>query len=134
MKRRTERWVRFAETDFRTSEHLFVTLDIPEVVCFHAQQCIEKYLKAALAEADRSIPRTHNLGTLYQLVKDLIPELDAYSANLIRVSAFAVGTRYPSADESDEDFSEVVELAVQTMEIVRQFIRAHLGAPNEADG
>ena len=30
-------------------------------VCFHAQQCIEKYLKAKLVEADIDFPKTHNL-------------------------------------------------------------------------
>ena len=43
-------WIKKAESDLKTAEH---TLTLKEncpfdTVCFHAQQCAEKYLKALL--------------------------------------------------------------------------------------
>ena len=35
--------------------------DQAEIACFHAQQCVEKYMKAMLAVSGLPIPRTHDL-------------------------------------------------------------------------
>jgi HEPN domain-containing protein len=35
-----------------------------DLVCFHLQQCIEKYLKARLNEAGIPFPKTHDLERL----------------------------------------------------------------------
>jgi HEPN domain-containing protein len=35
--------------------------------CFHAQQCVEKYLKAALVSRGRAFPKTHDLIALRDL-------------------------------------------------------------------
>ena len=36
--------------------------------CFHAQQCVEKYIKARLIEAETPFPKTHDLSALLSLV------------------------------------------------------------------
>ncbi len=56
-------WVAKAEGDFATMMRESQVLDHPnyDAVCFHAQQCAEKYLKALLQETQRPINRTHNL-------------------------------------------------------------------------
>jgi HEPN domain-containing protein len=49
----TNEWIDKAEGDFATAQReLQVVNDANyDAVCFHAQQCIEKYLKARLQEA-----------------------------------------------------------------------------------
>src|SRR5437764_15118692 len=72
-----------------------------EAVCFHAQQCVEKYLKAILVY--RSIPfaRTHEIPVLMALVpRRFRPTLDAAMQD--RLTDYASGTRYP---ESGPDIS-----------------------------
>ena len=46
------RWIEKAEDDLRNAEHtLTLKEDCPYgTICFHAQQCVEKYLKALLAK------------------------------------------------------------------------------------
>ena len=48
----TKEWVRKDEGDFATAERELAVTSAPnyDAVCFHAQQCIEKYLKARLQE------------------------------------------------------------------------------------
>lgn len=46
-------------------------------VGFHAQQAIEKALKAAIASRDRGFPFTHDIGLLMQLCQDAGLELSA---------------------------------------------------------
>lgn len=48
------------------------------VLCFHSQQCIEKYMKAILQENEVEFEKIHDLDVLLQQSKDFIPELESY--------------------------------------------------------
>jgi HEPN domain-containing protein len=50
-----EEWIAKAEGDFRTASRELVVVDRPnyDAVCFHAQQCIEKLMKAVTDRAGR---------------------------------------------------------------------------------
>ena len=54
MKPITTEWVSKAEGDFLLLERESLVTENPNYdgICFHAQQCVEKYLKARLCEAD----------------------------------------------------------------------------------
>ena len=69
-------------------------------LCFHAQQCAEKYLKARLSEADIDFPKTHVLATLLDMVLVVEPLSEPLREHLIFLTTFAVTFRYPgeSAD------------------------------------
>ena len=63
-------WARKAEGDLLTAEH---TMQLGErcprfAVCFHCQQCVEKYLKGFLTFLGISAPKTHNLNALFDLI------------------------------------------------------------------
>lgn len=52
MKQATREWVKKAENDFETAAALMRRKKIlGDSICFHCQQCVEKYLKARLEEA-----------------------------------------------------------------------------------
>jgi HEPN domain-containing protein len=56
-------WVAKAEGDFLTAGRELRARKSPnyDAVCFHAQQCAEKYLKAVLQERGEHIPKIHFL-------------------------------------------------------------------------
>ncbi len=60
-----ERWMSFAREDLRAAE-ILLREDVFSQACFHAQQAVEKALKAALLHRDpaRSLPRTHSISEL----------------------------------------------------------------------
>ncbi len=66
MKPITTEWIAKAEGDFATAQRELGATDHPnyDAVCFHAQQCAEKYLKAFLQEANIPFPKTHDLADL----------------------------------------------------------------------
>jgi hypothetical protein len=64
-------------------------------VCFHCQQCAEKYLKGLLEEKGLAIPKTHTLVLLLATLVTHHPELRAFRRGLIFLTPFAVETRYP---------------------------------------
>jgi HEPN domain-containing protein len=65
----TSEWIDKAEGDFATAQRELAARKSPnyDAVCFHSQQCAEKYMKAALQERDISIPRIHSLLELAKL-------------------------------------------------------------------
>jgi HEPN domain-containing protein len=40
-----------------------------DTVCFHAQQCVEKYLKAFLVLEGIDFPKTHDIGKISALLR-----------------------------------------------------------------
>jgi HEPN domain-containing protein len=46
---------------------------VPDAICFHCQQCVEKYLKARMVEAGLTPPHTHDLDKLLKLLLAVEP-------------------------------------------------------------
>jgi len=89
-------WVRKAENDLTTA--VAVTRlggEYPtDSVCFHAQQCAEKYYKAVLVYHGIDFPRTHDLNALARLLPGLLlPTLTDEERR--RLTYYAVSLRYP---------------------------------------
>jgi HEPN domain-containing protein len=64
-------------------------------VCFHAQQCVEKSIKALLESQGQVPPRTHRMADLLRLLPpDLLRDL---RADLLLLDRFYIPTRYPDA-------------------------------------
>lgn len=102
MKPTTAEWAAKAEGDFAMVEREARARKTPcyDGLCFHAQQCAEKYLKALLSECDTAFPRTHDLVALLELLLPSKPELELYREDLAYLSDYAVAFRYPG-DSAD---------------------------------
>lgn len=107
-------WTEKAEHNFIAAEHLF---ELPEheltdIVCFHCQQCAEKYLKAYMVWAHIDIPKTHDLRLLWDLVpKELSSELDR--EQVIPLNRYAIEDHDPSDEEpiTGTDAKHALEMA-----------------------
>lgn len=66
----TGEWVEKADADFATAQRELRVRKSPnyDAVCFHAQQCVEKYLKALLQEEAIPFSKTHNLVALLDII------------------------------------------------------------------
>jgi HEPN domain-containing protein len=67
-------------------------------VGFHAQQAVEKALKAAIASRGLEFPFTHDIGLLMQLCEDSGFELPANLAEADRLTPYAAAVRYGLGD------------------------------------
>ena len=75
------------------------------IIGFHAQQAVEKGLKAVLALNNVVYPRTHDLVLLIDLLKDAGVALPEALDDVRRLNPFAVTVRYGDlSDESEEPF------------------------------
>ena len=91
MHERAERWLAFAREDLRMAE-LAMAEALWNQVCFHAQQGVEKVLKARLADRDETPPRTHKLIDLVALVGDTA--LAGLADEVRTLDRFYLPTRY----------------------------------------
>lgn len=90
---------------------------------FHAQQCAEKYLKAALIAQGQAFPKTHDLLALSDLCTKAGVLLKIDADLLDTLSSYAVRVRYPGADPTPEEVRHALEIA----KVVRRLVRKLLG-------
>ena len=116
MKPSTREWVAKAEEDFLAATALNRRRKKPlwNVVSFHVQQTVEKYLKARLEEAGKIVPRTHDLLHLLNLVTPVEPLWSSYHSTFSLLASYAVQTRYPGNSVTKAD-------ARHGMTLCRQF-------------
>ncbi len=86
-------WLYFAQSDLKTAR-VMLNEGIYHMTCFHAQQAIEKCLKAILRRHQKSVPKTHSLAKLSHEVRTLEGE-DSVSDDILFVDQFYSPTRYP---------------------------------------
>ena len=94
MKSAVSRWLELAEIDLKAARVLLKEGGLTGVVCFHAQQSVEKSLKALIESKDLNPPKSHDLILLYNRVDDLV-QLD--EDTLSKLNQVYIDTRYPAS-------------------------------------
>ena len=114
-------WVDKAESDWRTMLRESSVVDDPslDAVCYHAQQCAEKYLKARLILGDVPFSKTHDLLALFEDIIILEPRWEYIRDGLGDLNSYAIALRYPGLDATKEQSDRSVELCRGVRKIVR---------------
>ena len=94
MKAITREWLATAADDLAAAKLLLTREDLTNVVAFHAQQAVDKALKAAIEELCLDVLRTHSLIRLYELVRIHYPVIDDMDM-LDQLDAVYIAARYP---------------------------------------
>ena len=109
MRDSTEKWIKKALGDYAAMNTLAKAEDerYYDNICFHAQQCIEKFLKALLIENDLEVPHIHDLQKLLNLVVEGYPVLEQFRVRFTRLTRLSVEVRYPyeSAGKNEAEFA-----------------------------
>ena len=104
-------WLRHARSDLALASARNTPEILLESLCFHAQQAVEKALKAVLVAHGISFPRTHNIGVLLDLLPvPLQPSATIQAADIL--TDYAVSSRYPGDVEpvSEAEYQEALRL------------------------
>jgi len=120
-----EDWLRFAKADLAISR-VSATEDILlESLCFHAQQSVEKSLKAVLLAKGITCPRTHNLKMLVELLPPDIPAPEAVMESVV-LTEYAIAARYPGEfeDITQDEYMEAVNLADAVLEWAKMILNS----------
>lgn len=105
-------WMKYARADLELARISLPAGAMYEQLCFHAEQAVEKSLKAVLASVGIDFPPTHSL----QRLIDLIPAEITRSSFLVeatRLTVYATALRYPGDYEpvTEQEHQEAVGLA-----------------------
>ena len=124
MKPITAEWLAKADGDLTTARRELRSRRSPnyDAACFHAQQCVEKHLKAWLVEQGHPFPKIHDVAVLLDLCEggarwDLLrPEMDW-------ITSLAVEVRYPGESAEKDDAKKAVAIADLVRTLVRRELR-----------
>lgn len=129
MNAQAETWLSFAREDLRMAE-LAISEGIYNQVCFHSHQCVEKSIKALIAQQDRLAPRTHRLTDLLEVLALEPNPLEQMTASIRLLERYYIPTRYPDAlpgsvanglpDETDAQ--EAIGVARRVLETVERYL------------
>jgi HEPN domain-containing protein len=91
-----------ANKDHSALAHMLDTENFShEVFGFHAQQTIEKALKAWIASRGLTYPKSHDVGALVKILRDAGEDLNRFP-DLEDYTVFAVQYRYEAYEDDDE--------------------------------
>lgn len=98
---------------------------LPEQICFHAQQAVEKALKAVLLDRHVDFPLTHDLEEILEIVEQCDIAIPAEIGQVGLLTPYAVEARYPGYWEeiSAGDVDEALKLAEQVLAWAKRAIR-----------
>ena len=123
MKKRPDvlEWIIKSEQDYQTAVVMARKrkVPVPDVVGFHCQQCIEKYLKALLVLEKLDFPKTHDLLDLLAILTENEPLLDVLKPDLRILNPFSVQFRYPGESATLEESQK----ALTAMKHARKFLK-----------
>jgi HEPN domain-containing protein len=125
IRRLVAEWIRIADLDFNTVVRLSAEDPFRDIVAFHAQQAVEKYLKALLTRRQIEFPKTHEIRRLLELLSPVEMELANALGDAKWLEPFGVEIRYPS--DRPETLPGDQERALQLAQMARDAVMAVLG-------
>jgi len=135
LRQKVLQWLVYAEEDLRLARHgLTLQSNCPyRLIAYHAQQCVEKHLKAYLVHQSIDFPYTHNIARLLELCAEHV----SWTENLTdaeELTPFAITARYPGEDEevSRAEATRAIEIAERVRKVVRAALAdAGINLPNQ---
>jgi len=107
-------WITHAQSDLKMAKLGREDEGImSEQVCFHAQQAVEKALKAVLLARQVDFPLVHDLEALKDIGQKAGITIPENLLDIDTLTPYAVETRYPGYLEeiSEEDVAQAIDLA-----------------------
>jgi len=114
-------WIAKAEGDYGSALREYRARKRPnyDSAGFHAQQCVEKYIKALLQKRGKAFEKVHDLLALLELSLEFAPELELHRTALAYLTRFAVAFRYPGESATKEQAQRAVGIMRQLRGILR---------------
>jgi HEPN domain-containing protein len=123
-----------AVDDHAMAEDLAPSTRIPDAgIGFHAQQSVEKSVKAVLAFNGVRFPYSHDLHELIELCEENGIKIPAALSSVDDLSPYAVELRYDEPAPSGVDRSEGIEWAAEAIAWARGIVEPEPQPPAETD-
>ena len=121
-------WFIKAEHDLTAAKLLSKAEELlNDVIAFHCQQAVEKYLKGYMVYLDIHFTKTHEIGRLVENIEEKDPGISYLKEHADLLTDYAVEMRYPETFgmPSFEEINEAIEVA----EKVKNYVYEHINIP-----
>ncbi len=116
-----QKWFEKADRDLRTARMTLEADDsMPDVACYHAQQCAEKCLKGFLTARRQEVEKTHSLTDLLDRCIVIDADFEQLRDACKGLNDYSVEVRYPG-DLAEPD-EEEARTAVEDAERIRTLV------------
>ena len=117
----SKQWLETADSDLTAAKSLLQYMQpiSYEIICFHCQQAVEKYLKWFLVLQDIEPPKTHDLEELEKQCEAIYPLFFEIYEKCSILSKYAIKTRYPNEMRVER---QDMENALEYAKDVRDFL------------
>jgi len=129
MKRETEEWLKIALEEYKSAMYLFEK-GLYRMVCYHAQQTVEKILKAILTEREVDFAKTHNILDLRNAAIRLGYEIKLTDEDSVFLNSI-YRLRYPSdlgllpsGEPTKEDAEKAIGIAQIMVDSIQTLTKA----------
>lgn len=120
-------WILKANNDLKTGKDEMETYEpATDTICFHMQQCVEKYLKGYLVFHEVDFRKTHDIAELIELCKSISEKFEElYNMDADSLTVYAAEIRYPDDFYMPtlEETRESIDIAVKAMEFVKERLK-----------
>jgi len=119
-----QQWLAHAQSDLRLARLAEKSDILPEQICFHAQQAVEKAFKAVLLHRQINFPFSHDLEELLAVFERVGSPVPSEFEGVGVLTPYAVETRYPGfwGDILVSDLAEALDLAERVLAWARKEI------------
>ncbi|MBA7581900.1 hypothetical protein ES708_23813 [subsurface metagenome] len=129
MKEITKDWIKSAIDDLKIIRKIIDDETLAHQIAFHAQQAIEKSLKAIVEEYEIDFMRTHSLETLLSKTKEYLITLSINIDIIKKLDQLYIDARYPGdlglLPDGKPGIQEA-QIFQETAEKIHNYISEHL--------
>lgn len=114
-----EEWIEMAKKDLRGAKILHDAGGVEELVAFHCQQAVEKYLKAFLIKETGVLHSGHYLMRLLKKCYQIDENFKKFVHQITFLNTYYIETRYPAEEAltvDKEDAQKCIEYATQVLD------------------
>jgi HEPN domain-containing protein len=130
MKKTTEDWIQAAEDDIAVINHIINDNALTHIVAFHAQQAIEKAIKAIIEEYELGNVKSHSLENLLGIVQNHIT-IKTGKQVISSLESLYIESRYPGSlgmlPQGKPTIAEVSLFHNEAIDVIQQ-VKNHLSS------
>lgn len=106
-KKQASEWFEKGDHDIETAELLYEEKGHTDVIAYHIQQAIEKYLKGYLVYHGKKYPKIHELDSLLNFISKFDDSFGDFIEICEKASKYYIEERYPPGPLTSYTYEEI---------------------------